>query len=82
MLTKSFLLSFALLSALFSGSSGQDVKVYKGGSRYNSDVICTVKDSKVYKKTSIYSSDVICNIKGNRIYKGNGSYSSDVLYNI
>ena len=64
---KSFILSIMLFSALFSGSANAAVKVYKGVSRYSSDVICTVREAKVYKKTSSYSSDVVCTIRDGKI---------------
>jgi hypothetical protein len=41
------------------------VRVYKGTSRYTSDVICKVDDGRVYKKTSIYTSDIEFTIDDN-----------------
>ena len=79
---KSILLSFAIISSLFSVGSSREVRIFKGTSRYNSDVICSVRDSKVYKNFSTYSSDIICTVRGEKIYKGSGSYSSDVLYTV
>lgn len=58
------------------------VKVYKGNSKYNSDVFCTVKSGKVYSKTSSYNTDILCNISKNKVYKSTSSYNSDVLFTI
>ena len=66
---KSILLSFAIISSLFSVGSSREVRIFKGTSRYNSDVICSVRDSKVYKNFSTYSSDIICTVRGEKIYK-------------
>ncbi|MBR4755344.1 MAG: hypothetical protein IK076_00205, partial [Bacteroidales bacterium] len=46
-----------LLIPILIRAGNMDVKVYKGTSRYQSDVICTVRDGKVYDGTSVYLSD-------------------------
>ena len=68
--------------SLFAYAGDMDVKVYKGTSRYNSDVICTVRDGKVFKKTSVYQSDVVCSVRKDQVFKGNSPYRSDILYTI
>ena len=61
---------------------GRDVAIYRGTSRFSSDIICTVRGDRVYKGDSSWSSDIICNIRGNRIYKNDSSWSSDIIFTI
>ena len=71
-----------LASLLLLLASGPEVKVYKGTSRYNSDVLCTVRSGAVYKGRSNYQSDVVCTVRGNQVYKGRSNYRSDVRFTI
>ena len=76
---RQLLFSMALLFGLNAGAASLEVKVYKGTSRYNADVLCTVRDSQVFRKTSNYNSDVLCTVRDNQIYNGRSSYRSDIL---
>ena len=62
--------------------AGKEVKVYKGDSRYASDILCTVRDGKVYQGRSTYSSDILLRIDGNDIYRKNSTYRSDIVLTI
>ena len=73
------LLLFFVVS-LISYAGDMDVKVYKGTSRYNSDVICTVRDGKIYKNTSVYTSDIVCTVRKDQVYKGTSPYRSDIRF--
>ena len=70
---KHLLLSIMILSSVFSAGA-RNVKVYKGTSRYGSDVICTVKGNRIYKGNGSYTSDVLYNIKDGKVYKGTGRF--------
>ena len=57
-----------LFLALFlAASAGPEVKVFKGTSRYNSDILATVRDGKVYKGRSNYTSDIVCTIRAHEV---------------
>ena len=43
---------------LLFGAAGPEVKVYNGTSRYNSDILATLRDGAVYAGTSNYRSDI------------------------
>ncbi|MBQ5578728.1 MAG: hypothetical protein IIT40_07790, partial [Prevotella sp.] len=54
-------------------------KIYKGHSKYDSDVLATWRENKLYRGTSPNQSDVLFTYKDNKVYRRNGSYQSDVL---
>jgi hypothetical protein len=65
-----------------SNFTRRQVKVYKGTSNFDNDIICNVYNNKVYEKRSNFDNDVICNVSGNRIYKGRSNFDNDVLYTV
>jgi len=52
------------MALFFATLSGQEVKVYKGTSNYNSDILATVRDGAVYDGRSSYRSDIRFTIDG------------------
>ena len=52
------------MAPFVSRAGGPAVRVYKGTSRYTSDVLCTVRDGKVYRGTSGYTSDIMFTLDG------------------
>ncbi len=66
-------------SVLLASASGE-VKVYKGTSRYNSDILLTVRDGKVYKGTSNYNSDILATVRDGAVYAGTSNYRSDIRF--
>ena len=64
------------------GVTDREVRVYKGTSRYTSDVVCSVRDAKVYRRTSTYTKDILLTVRKDRIYKGTSSYTSDILFTV
>ncbi|MBQ9192512.1 MAG: hypothetical protein IJ156_02180 [Bacteroidales bacterium] len=75
-------LTLLSLLLLLPAASGREVKVYRGDSRYASDILCTVRDGKVYKGRSSYASDILLRIDGNDIYRRNSTYRSDIVLNL
>ena len=73
---------FLLLILILTRAGNMDVKVYKGTSRYQSKVICTVHDGKVYKKTSVYRTDIVYTVRKGKIYKGKSVYRSDIRHTV
>ena len=69
-----------LIASLLLASATGEVKVYKGASRYNSDILCTVRDGMVYKGTSTYNSDILATVRDGAVYDGRSSYRSDIRY--
>ena len=66
----------------FLGTAGPEVKVYKGTSRYNADILCTIRDGKVYKGTSTYNSDILATLRDGSVYSGRSNYRSDIRFTI
>ena len=66
--------------ALASSAPGAEVKVFKGASRYNADILCTVRNGQVYKGHSNYQSDILCAVRGGAVYSGTSNYRSDICY--
>lgn len=76
------MLKALLFASLLLASASGEVKVYKGTSRYNSDILCTVRDGVVYKGRSNYQSDILCTVRGHEVYKGRSNYRSDIRFTI
>ena len=76
-------MKWILCMALFLASvSGQEVKVYSGTSRYDSDILLTVRDGNLYKRTSTYHSDIVATVRDGAVYAGTSSYRSDIRFTL
>jgi hypothetical protein len=64
------LLALLSLFLFLPASAGKEVRVYKGDSRYQSDILFTVRNGKVYKGRSTYQSDILLRIDKDVIYRG------------
>ena len=71
-----------LLSLLLASLSGTEVKIYKGTSRYNSDILCTVRAGKIYRGTSTYNSDILARVHDGVVYDGTSTYRSDARFTL
>ena len=61
---KRILLGMLVFSSVLSHAAGPEVKVYRGTSHYNSDIVATVRDGRVYSGRSSYRSDILFTIGG------------------
>ena len=59
------MLKALLFASLLLASASGEVKVYKGTSTYNSDIVATVRDGVVYDGRSNYRSDIRFTLDGN-----------------
>ena len=71
-----------LIASLLLASTTGEVKVYKGTSAYNSDILLTIRDGKVYKGTSTYNSDILATVRDGVVYDGRSTYRSDIRYTL
>ena len=76
------MLKALLFASLLLASASGEVKVYKGTSRYNSDILCTVRDGMIYKGTSAYHSDIVATVRDGAVYDGRSNYRSDIRFTI
>jgi hypothetical protein len=56
--------------------------VYRGESKFSSDLIYTIDEGKVYRGNTTFSTNCILTLDDNKIYMGDSNFSSDILFTI
>lgn len=71
---------FALLLVFVSLCSMAQVKLYRGDSFMDSDIVYTIQDGLVYHGDATFSRKIVFTVSDNKVYIGRSTSSFDCLY--